>query len=139
METLLLGLKGSLILTAQLLCVILPLTVSYEFLKQRSAKAEKKSFVFRGITQKGLMPLVTGVIIGLTYGAGIIIHTLRTSKVGRKEAFLVLLFLSVCHALIEDTLIFVVIGANGFILVGFRLALACLLIYLFSGKKLFKD
>jgi len=85
------------------------------------------------------VPLITGIIIGLTYGAGIIIHSIRTSNINKKEAFLILLFLSVCHAMIEDTLIFVVIGANGFILIAFRFALAIILTYLMYKSKLLKS
>ena len=81
---------------------------------------------------------MTGIIIGLTYGAGVIIHSIRTSNVGKKEAFLILLFLSICHAIIEDTLIFVVIGANGFILIAFRFILAIILTYAIYRSKIFK-
>ena len=40
-----------------------------------------------------------------------------------------MLYLSVCHAMIEDTLIFVVIGANGLILIMARFFLATALTY----------
>jgi hypothetical protein len=63
-----------------------------------------------GISSKGLVPLVTGVVIGLTYEAGVIIHSVRSSDIGKREAFLILLYLSVCHAIVEDTLIFVVMA-----------------------------
>jgi hypothetical protein len=139
METLLVALKGSLSLTLKLLCIILPLTVSYEFLKHKSQEVEKKQFSLLGITQNGFIPLFTGIIIGLTYGAGIIIHSLRTSNVKKGEAFLILLFLSVCHAIIEDTLIFVVIGANGLILIVFRFLLAIILTYLIYRTKLIEN
>jgi hypothetical protein len=139
METLLVALKGSLSLTLKLLCIILPLTISYEFLKHKSQEVEKKRFSLLGITQNGFIPLFTGIIIGLTYGAGIIIHSLRTSNVKKGEAFLILLFLSVCHAIIEDTLIFVVIGANGLILIVFRFLLAIILTYLIYRTKLIEN
>ncbi len=138
METVLVALKDSLILSVKLLFIILPLSIFYEFLKGRDAKLAKRRFSFLGISGSGLIPLVTGIIIGLTYGAGVIIHTIRTSSVGKKEAFLILLFLSICHAVIEDTLIFVVIGANGFILIAFRFALAIILTYAIYRSKIFK-
>jgi len=137
MEIILVALKDSLVLTVKLLCIILPLTISYEFLKHRQSAIEKKHYSFFGISGKGFVPLVTGIIIGLTYGAGIIVYSLRTSNTSRKEAFLILLFLSICHAIIEDTLIFVVIGANGFVLIGFRFALAIVLTYLIYRSRLF--
>jgi hypothetical protein len=138
METVLLALRDSLILSVKLLFIILPLSVFYEFLKGRGSKLQKKRFAFLGISGSGLIPLVTGVIIGLTYGAGVIIHSIRTSNIGKKEAFLILLFLSICHAIIEDTLIFVVIGANGFILIAFRFVLAIILTYALYRSKIFR-
>jgi len=47
-------------------------------------------------------------------------------------------FLSICEAIIEDTLIFVVIGANGFILIAFRFILAIILTYAIYRSKIFK-
>jgi hypothetical protein len=139
MEIILVALKDSLSLSVKLLCIILPLTISYEFLKHRQSMIEKKRFSFMGVTHNGLVPLVTGIIIGLTYGAGVIIHSIRTSSINKKEAFLILLFLSMCHAIIEDTLIFVVIGANGFVLIAFRFVLAIILTYLMYRSKLLSN
>lgn len=130
MDILFIALKDSLVLTLKLFVIILPLTISYEYLKHRQKDIEKRQFSFIGISHNGLVPLITGIIIGLTYGAGIIIHSIRTSNISKKEAFLILLFLSVCHAIIEDTLIFVIIGANIFVLIGFRFALAIILTWL---------
>lgn len=138
METLLVALKSSLILTVTLLCIILPLSIGYELLKERVSRMSGKNRSLLGVSVQGLLPLVTGVIIGLTYGAGIIVHSIQTSRVHRNEAFLILLFLSVCHAIIEDTLIFVVIGAKGLILVAFRLVLAIGLTYLLSKTTFFR-
>ena len=126
------------ILSVKLFFIILPLSIFYEFLKGRDSKLAKRRFAFLGISGSGFIPLVTGIIIGLTYGAGVIIHSIRTSNVGKKEAFLILLFLSICHAIIEDTLIFVVIGANGFILIAFRFVLAIILTYAIYRSKIFK-
>jgi len=137
MEIILNALKGSFALTIKLLIIILPLTISYEFLKDRTFFSGTKPFRFMGITRPGLVPLVTGVIIGLTYGAGVIIHSIRAYNIGRREAFLILLFLSVCHAIFEDTLIFVVIGADGLVLVIARLILAFALTYLAYRARLF--
>jgi len=139
MEIILVALKDSLSLSIKLLLIILPLTISYEFLKHKQSRIERKRFAFIGITGSGLVPLITGIIIGLTYGAGVIIHSIRTSNINKKEAFLILFFLSICHAVIEDTLIFVVIGANGFVLIGFRFLLAIILTYLIYRSKLLNN
>ncbi|HOJ42862.1 MAG TPA: hypothetical protein PLW88_01065 [Syntrophorhabdaceae bacterium] len=136
MEIILTALKNSAVLTGQLLLIILPLTISYEFLKHRGRGLEGKKWKILGISSGGLVPLITGVIIGLTYGAGVIIHSIRSSNMDKKEAFLIMLFLSICHAIVEDTLIFVVIGANGIILVVVRFFLAFIFTY-FAYRWLF--
>jgi hypothetical protein len=130
METLLGALKGSFLLCGQLFLIIVPLTIFYEFLKSKQAALGRNRRSFAGISGNGLIPLLTGIVIGLTYGAGVIIHSIRSTDIGKKEAFLILLYLSICHAVIEDTLIFVVIGANGIVLLLGRFFLATLLTYL---------
>jgi hypothetical protein len=118
------------VLCAQLFLIIVPLTIFYEFLKSKQGLLEGRGQAFFGISSKGLIPLVTGIIIGLTYGAGVIIHSIRSADIGKGEAFLILLYLSICHAITEDTLIFVVIGANGIVLVTVRFFLATVMTYL---------
>ena len=120
-------------LCAQLFFIIVPLTILYEFLKSKQSALAGKRRAFIGISSKGLVPLVTGIIIGITYGAGVIIHSIRSADIGKGEAFLILLYLSVCHAIIEDTLIFVVIGANGLVLATVRFVLATMLTYRLQG------
>ena len=139
MEMIFNALRDSLWLTVRLLMIILPLTISYEFLKERGLFSHTKPFFFVGITRAGLLPLITGIVIGLTYGAGVIIHSIKDHNIGRREAFLILLFLSVCHAIFEDTLIFVIIGANGLVLVVARLILAFAFTYLAYRSGLFKN
>ena len=139
MEIILVALRDALILSGKLLLIILPLSISHEFLKHKESLLEKRSFSAFGITHRGILPLVTGIVIGLTYGAGVIIYSIRTSNIARKEAFLILLFLSICHAMIEDTLIFVLLGANGLILIVARFLLAILLTYLVYRSRLFSD
>ena len=139
MDIILNALKDSLFLTVKLLLIILPLTISYEFLKERKLFSNTRPFFFMGFTRAGLVPLVTGIIIGLTYGAGVIIHSIRAYNIRPREAFLILLFLSVCHALIEDTLIFVIIGADGLIIIAARLILAFILTYAAYKARLFEE
>ena len=129
MEIILTSFLGALRLCAMLFCIIVPLTMFYEFVKSRQAALAAEKRTIMGLSGKGLIPLVTGIIIGITYGAGVIIHSIRSTDIDKDEAFLIILYLSVCHAMIEDTLIFVVIGANGLILIGARFFLATLLTY----------
>ncbi len=139
MEIILTALRDSASLTLKLLLIIMPLSISYEFLKKRQQNMAGRRLSVMGITGDGLVPLITGIIIGLTYGAGVIIHSIRAYNIKEKEAFLILLFLSICHAIVEDTLIFVVIGANGLILIAARFFLAIVLTYAVHKSGLFRS
>ena len=71
-----------------------------------------------------IMALVTGVLIGITYGAGVLIK--EAKYMTRKQVISVCYFLMVAHAIIEDTLLFVFFGADIILLVTIRLFFASL-------------
>ncbi len=78
------------------------------------------------------VPFLVGQFLGLSYGAGVLIQSSREGKISPQEMWLICLFLSLCHSLFEDTLLFVAVGANFFVLVVFRLILAIGVTLLFS-------
>jgi hypothetical protein len=80
-----------------------------------------------GLGRSAILPLFTGIFLGIAYGAGIIIRSAAEGQMSRRELFLTGLFLATCHAVIEDVLIFVVLGGDALIMLGLRLALAILL------------
>ncbi|UCG38558.1 MAG: hypothetical protein JSV00_10385 [bacterium] len=53
-----------------------------------------------------------GLVLGLAYGAGLIIEETRRSAIGRREILATNLFLGTNHALIEDSLVFAAVGAS---------------------------
>jgi len=71
-----------------------------------------------------IMALITGVLIGITYGAGVLIK--EAKYMTRKQVISVCYFLMVAHAIIEDTLLFVFFGADIILLVTIRLFFASL-------------
>lgn len=48
----------------------------------------------------------------------------QEKRLPRRELFLMGLFLATCHAVVEDTLIFVAIGGNGWVILGVRIVIA---------------
>jgi hypothetical protein len=54
--------------------------------------------------------LVTGLLIGLAYGAGVMIQAVQEEGVSKKDATLAFIFLVACHAVVEDTLVFIPLG-----------------------------
>ncbi|HIG88959.1 nucleoside recognition protein [Candidatus Thioglobus sp.] len=77
-----------------------------------------------------VMALITGVLIGITYGAGVLLK--EAQYMSKKQIISVCYFLMVAHAIIEDTLLFVFFGADIFLLIGIRLFFATLVFFLIS-------
>lgn len=68
--------------------------------------------------------IVAGQLLGITYGAGIILREAGRGTLTKENIFFIGTFLMVCHSLIEDVLLFVLFGANYWIIIGIRLPAA---------------
>lgn len=55
---------------------------------------------------------VIGLVMGLAYGGGLILHDVQKGKVGRRDVFSAMSLMGLSHALIEDTLLMCLIGAS---------------------------
>ncbi|KFL33881.1 MULTISPECIES: nucleoside recognition protein [unclassified Sulfurospirillum] len=71
--------------------------------------------------------ITVGVILGITYGAGILISEYEKGILKKKEILFIGTYLMIAHAIIEDTLLFVIFGANPWLIVGLRLLFATLI------------
>ena len=76
------------------------------------------------------MAMITGLLIGITYGAGVLLK--EAQYMSKKQVISVCYFLMVAHAIIEDTLLFVFFGADIFLLIGIRLFFAILVFFAIS-------
>lgn len=85
-----------------------------------------------GLSRQATFPLLVGIIFGIAYGAGVIIEAARSGEISWRDLFLVNLFLSTCHAVIEDTALFIAVGADPWIILGGRFLLAVVLTCLVS-------
>ena len=66
-------------------------------------------------------PLTTvGVLLGLSYGGALIIDAAERENFSPRTRLLALSWLSLCHALIEDTLLILALGANLWIILVLR-------------------
>jgi len=119
-------------LALKLVMIIVPLVTLFEVLRyhpffRRAGRAVDPLMRGMGLSREAAVPLFTGIFLGIAYGAGIIIRVAQEKQLPRRELFLMGLFLATCHAVVEDTLIFVVIGGDGVIMLGVRICLAVLL------------
>ncbi len=65
-----------------------------------------------GIGTKASAITVVGLTMGLTYGGGLIIHEARLGHIHERDVFYSLTLMGLCHGLIEDTLLMVMIGGH---------------------------
>jgi hypothetical protein len=132
MEPLLAALLGALSLSAKLILIIVPLVTLFEVLRylpvfRRAGNVVEPAMRGVGLTRDAAVPLFTGIFLGLAYGAGIIIRVAQQKNLPDRELFLMGLFLATCHSVVEDILIFAVIGGSGLAILAVRLGLAILL------------
>lgn len=126
------SLLGAAKLSAKLVLIIVPLVTLFEVLRhmpffRKSGRAVEPVMKGVGLAREAATPLFTGIFLGITYGAGIIIRVSRERKMPRRDLFLMGLFLATCHAVVEDTLIFVAIGGSGAAMLGTRIVIAAAL------------
>lgn len=65
-----------------------------------------------GIGPKASAITVIGLTMGLSYGGGLIINETRNNSLAKEDIFYSLTLMGLCHSLIEDTLLLMLIGAN---------------------------
>lgn len=81
---------------------------------------------FMGIGEKAAGISVVGLVMGLVYGAGLIIAEARSGRVPPRDVEASLTLMGLCHAIIEDTLLMTLIGASAWGTFGARLAFTLL-------------
>lgn len=111
----LLGVEKAALGVLQLALIVIPLMIVVQYLKEKNylQKFSEKLAPFTkviGVKPNASLTLVAGLLIGLAYGAGIMIQAVEEDGVSRKDATLAFIFLVACHAVIEDTLLFVPLG-----------------------------
>ncbi|MHB0774229.1 nucleoside recognition domain-containing protein [Halomonas sp. WWR20] len=65
-----------------------------------------------GIGKSAANVTVIGFTLGLSYGAGLLIRDVETGVMTKRDSILALCFLGLCHSIIEDTLLILLIGAD---------------------------
>lgn len=65
-----------------------------------------------GIGPSASAVTIAGLTLGLSYGGGLIIAESRSGRVGKKDMFYSLTLMGLSHALIEDTMLMMMLGAD---------------------------
>ncbi|WP_433744558.1 nucleoside recognition domain-containing protein [Falsibacillus pallidus] len=131
-EILWLALKKATLGIGQLIMIVVPLMIGIQILKDKMWLAVFSKWVspftrMLGMKENTSTTLAAGLIFGLAYGAGVMFQAVKEDGVSRKDVTLAFIFLVACHAVVEDTLIFLPLGINVLPLLGIRLATATIL------------
>ena len=111
-------------LSITVIVLITALIFIMDFIKTRKFIKESKKNVSKGFS------LTVGIILGITYGAGILINEVENGNIKKEDIFYIGTFLMICHAVIEDTLLFVIFGADFTMAVLIRTIAAIIISYI---------
>jgi len=111
-------------LSIKIIILITLLIFIMDFIKTRKFIQESKKNVSKGFS------IVVGIFLGITYGAGILIDEAKSGNISKEDLFYIGTFLMICHAIIEDTLLFVIFGADFTMVVIIRTVFAIVISYI---------
>jgi hypothetical protein len=115
---------GAINLTIKVIIIITILIFIMDFIKSRKFIVESQKNVSKGFS------IGVGVILGITYGAGILIKEVKSGNISKEDIFYIATFLMICHAIIEDTLLFVIFGADFTMVVAIRTIAAIIIAWI---------
>ncbi|MDR0356999.1 MAG: hypothetical protein LBH63_01280 [Clostridiales Family XIII bacterium] len=123
---------GGLSVALNLIVVIVPLMIFVELMLAFNAaeKLAAKMGWFRkliGIGKDALLPLLIGVLMGVSYGAGTLIEINRRAPLGKRDFALIGVFIYACHGIVETSVLFGIAGGNVIVIGIVRLLIATLI------------
>jgi hypothetical protein len=116
----------------QLAAIVIPLMVVIQILKDLNWIGKFSNTMAPltrslGMKENTSTTMAAGLLFGLAYGAGVMIQAVEEDGVSQKDATLAIIFLVACHAVVEDTLIFIPLGIPVWPLLLIRIGVAVLL------------
>lgn len=120
----------------QLAMIVMPLMIVIQILKDLLKDLKWLQVFSRwmapvtralGMKENTSTTLAAGLIFGLAYGAGVMIQAVKEDGVSKKDVTIAFIFLAACHAVVEDTLIFIPLGIPVLPLLLIRLVMAIVL------------
>jgi hypothetical protein len=90
-----------------------------------------------GLPKKASFMWMAGILFGLAYGSGVLIAEAQTGRVDKDSLVRLNLSLGISHSLIEDTLLFVAIGASLFWVLIPRMVAAAVMVWLYALTRSF--
>ena len=122
-------LHGSFTLLLRVFLIVVPMMVLLEIFEgsrpfRRLVRLWARLMAPLGMTDEIATPTLIGFLFGIAYSGGVIIRETSRRRLPRRQVFLMSVFLSEVHAIFEDSLVVVAVGASAVWVVGYRLAWA---------------
>lgn len=129
------GMEKALLGVLKLAEIVIPLMIGIQILKDLQLLKLFSRWMapvtrLLGMKENTSTTLAAGLFFGLAYGAGVMIQAVKEDGVSKKDATLAFIFLCGCHAVVEDTLIFVPLGIPVIYLLLVRLITAIILTFI---------
>jgi len=113
------------------LILIMKKTGTIHFLEKLLAPVLSKL----GISEHASYMTLIGMTLGLAYGGGLLLHESQKETLSKRDIFLSISLISICHSLIEDTLVVMLIGPSLVVVLFFRLAYALIIVFMINKIK----
>lgn len=81
-----------------------------------------------GISPKATSLTIVGITLGLAFGGGLLIKEAKAGHLDKKDIFSAMLLLGLCHSIIEDTLLVLLMGADISGVLWFRLVFSLVVV-----------
>lgn len=116
----------------QLAIIVIPLMIGIQILKDKKwldvfSRWMSPITKALGMKENTSTTLAAGLLFGLAFGAGVMIQAVKEDGVSYKDVTTAFIFLVACHAVVEDTLIFLPLGIPILPLLLIRLGVAIVL------------
>lgn len=134
-ELLILWLKSSLNIALLIAAIVFSLNLLYNILNHynfiaKLGKGLNPILKFFGLPENTGFLLLIGYIVGLAYGGALMIDQIKEGQVSRTDANLLNHHLALSHSVIEDNLLFVALGVSIWWILGVRLTLAWIVVWI---------
>jgi hypothetical protein len=136
-EVLLLWLRQTSLLTVKVILIIALINLAIDVMRFFKAFDPVITLLrpltfMHGLPKKASFMWVAGILFGLAYGSGVLIAEAQTGRVDKDSLVRLNLSLGISHSLIEDTFLFVAIGASLFWVLIPRMLAAAIMVWIYA-------
>ena len=80
-----------------------------------------------GIGNRASTIAIVGVMLGLSFGSGLLMRDVATGTIPKKDVFGVVCFINLMHSVIEDTAVVALLGPSLLVIIGFRFLISVII------------